>query len=267
MNKGRISKLLRSLGLIYLFDWSRYYYHWLRNRSKNQAFKKAHPEVQLPPDYLIYESFQMDYAKYYTDSRESAFWIHDMVKAHLNLKAGDRILDWGCGPGRIIRHMPEVFGSEMDFFGTDINPRSIQWCKENLPGIHFNRNGLEAELPYPDDHFGFIWGISIFTHLSEKLHDEWMTELRRILRPGGVLFLTTHGNNFKSIMTPEEVIEFESGKLLERAQTTEGHRTYSAFQPPAFMEKLFSGMEIITHLEREPSGSGIIPQDVWIVRK
>jgi ubiquinone/menaquinone biosynthesis C-methylase UbiE len=267
VNKGQLSKLLRSLGLIYLFDWSRYYYHWIRNRSKNNAFKKAHPGLALPPDYLIYESFQMDYKKYYTDSRETAFWIHEMVNDHLHLNPGDRILDWGCGPGRIIRHMPEVFGKEIDFFGTDINPRSIAWCTENLTNIQFNLNGLEAELPYPDQHFSFIWGISIFTHLSEKMHYEWMRELKRILRPGGVLFLTTHGNNFKSIMTTEEIEAFESGKLLERAQTTEGHRTYSAFQPPSFMHALFNGMEICTHLEREPSGSGIIPQDVWVVKK
>ncbi len=268
MNKGVLSKLLRKLGLIYAFDWSRYYYNRAKNSGKNKAFKKEYPNIPLPPDYLMYESFQIDYKKYYLDSREKAEWIWGMVKPHMTDTSGN-ILDWGCGPGRVIRHVPGVAGESFDYYGTDLNEKSIEWCTANLKGINFKRNGLTAELDYPDDHFSFILGISIFTHLSEKLHYEWMTELKRILKTGGVLFLTTHGNNFKSILTEEERKAFENGKLIERAQTLEGHRTYSAFQPKSFMENLFqdgTDFEILEHLEREPSGSGAIPQDVWVVR-
>ena len=64
MKKGDISNLLRRLNLIYLTDWMRYYVQYFKNYRSNQAFKHAHPEVKLPPDYLIYESFQIDYKKY-----------------------------------------------------------------------------------------------------------------------------------------------------------------------------------------------------------
>ncbi len=139
MKKGQISNLLRGLGLIYFTDWVRYYIQKFKNRKINKEFKLKNPDVKLPPDYLIYESFQMNYQKYYTDSIETANWLKDHFKKHIDLK-GKRILDWGCGPGRIIRHLPDVIGNSCEYFGTDYNKKSIDWCSKNLSGIKFNNN-------------------------------------------------------------------------------------------------------------------------------
>jgi hypothetical protein len=43
-----------------------------------------------------------------------------------------------------------------------------------------------------------IYAISVFTHLSAELQDLWMKELRRIVRPGGHLLITTHGESFRA---------------------------------------------------------------------
>ena len=91
----------------------------------NKIFKLENPQVKLPPDYLIYESFQLDYKKYFTDSKDTTQWLTDHLKKHIDLK-GKRILDWGCGPGRIIRHLPAVIGNGCEFFGTDYNKNSIK---------------------------------------------------------------------------------------------------------------------------------------------
>jgi hypothetical protein len=56
------------------------------------------------------------------------------------------ILAWGCGPGRIIRHMPDLFDESGQCHGTDYNFRSIAWCRENLPGIQFAINDLKPPL-------------------------------------------------------------------------------------------------------------------------
>jgi ubiquinone/menaquinone biosynthesis C-methylase UbiE len=48
-------------------------------------------------------------------------------------------------------------------------------------------------LPYPDAHFDGIYCLSVFTHLDETRQHEWLAELSRVLKPGGVLLLSVHG--------------------------------------------------------------------------
>lgn len=185
-------------------------------------------------------------------------------KGHKNLK----ILDWGCGPGRIIRHLPEFLGDSCTFFGTDYNAGSIQWCTENLQNINFNLNGIEAKLPYPDNFFDFIYGLSVFTHLSEENHYSWRKELFRILKHDGILFITTQGDNFKIKLTPKELYKFEKGELVVRGNVKEGHRTYSAFQSDVFMKQLFENDgRILEHIKQVPIVGKYLPQDIWIVQK
>jgi len=266
MKKGQISNLLRRLGLMYFTDWVRYYMQKFKNRKINRDFKIKYPDVKLPPDYLIYESFQINYQKYYTDSIETVTWLTDHLRKHIELK-DKRILDWGCGPGRIIRHLPNVVGNGCEYFGTDYNKKTIDWCVNNLSGIQFNNNSLAAQLPYEDNFMDVIYGISIFTHLSEQLHYDWYTELYRVLKPKGIMFLTTQGDNFKIKLTNAELNKYNDNQLIVRGNVKEGHRTYSAFHPQGFMRKLFSNAEILEHIEIKSETGDWLPQDIWIIRK
>ncbi len=266
MNKGQISNLLRKLRLIYLLDRVRFNIEKFRNRNVNRKFKKENPDIPLPPDYLIYESFQINYTKYFTESCDTAKEIAGYIQKHIQLKS-KKILDWGCGPGRVIRHLPEVIGNSCAYFGTDYNEKSIEWCSKNLPGIEFNRNSLEADLPYNDNFFDVIYGISIFTHLSKQLHFDWFNELLRVLKPGGIMFLTTQGYNYRAKLLQSELEKFDRGEVVIRGNVKEGHRTYSAFQPKDFMLQLFEHVEILEHIETEPGNKSWLPQDIWMVRK
>ena len=266
MKKGQISNLLRKLGMIYFTDRIRFYIQKFKNKKENREFKSNNPDVTLPPDYLIYESFQINYRKYYTESFETAKKLTGHFKKHINLKE-KRILDWGCGPGRIIQHLPTVIGNGCEYFGTDYNKRSIDWCSQNLPDIEFNNNTLEAKLPYSDNFFDVICGISIFTHLSEQLHFDWYNELFRILKPSGIMYLTTQGDNFKVKLTKNELNKYKDNKLIVRGKVKEGHRTFSAFHPKDFMKKLFDNAKILEHIESKPEKGKWLPQDIWIIRK
>lgn len=266
LNKGVFSNLLRQIGLMHAFDKLRFYYSKWQNASSNRFFLEQNPAIDLPPDYLMYESFRLDYEKYYAKSRSTAEYIYSTVSKHAKIKEFN-VLDWGCGPGRVIRHMPVVMNAGCRFYGTDANKKSITWCLEHLPGISFNHNSLEPELPYEDDFFDLIYGISIFTHLSEEAHWSWAKELRRILKPGGLMYITTQGEAFRNIMTPGERERFDQGRFITRGNVREGHRTYSAFHPPSFVRKLFGGMEILEHQDDRKGHSKWIPQDVWLVRK
>jgi SAM-dependent methyltransferase len=264
--KQILSATLRNVGLLYVVDKLFYLNNRWQNRRRNARFLQEHPNVKLPPDYLMFESFQLDYYKYFEESKQSAKWVADHYKRHSQNQT-PVILDWGCGPGRVIRHLPYFFEAGATFFGTDYNADSIKWCSHNLPGISFNHNGLEAKLPYEDDTFDFIYGISIFTHLSEPKHREWFLELKRVLKSGGVMLLTTQGDNFKTKLTPNELERYNAGELVVRGNVKEGHRTYSAFQPKAYMRNLFVDVTILEHIERKPESGRALPQDVWLIEK
>ncbi len=265
MNKSNISIALRSFGLMKFADTLRFYFFKYKNRNKNLAFLDSNPDVAIPPDYLVYEAFQLDYDEYYTKSKDSAMWVLNYFKKYIPLSE-IKILDWGCGPGRIIRHLPQLLDDKSRIYGTDYNKASIDWCKENINNVSFNWNGLEAKLPYKENFFNAIYGISIFTHLPEDLHYEWIRELKRVLAYGGVLFVTTHGISFVKKLTSAEAHKFEFGNIVIRGKTTAGHRTFTAYHPLKFMNKLFENMRILEHVEI-PSNNGKAQQDIWIVQK
>lgn len=266
MGKGQISNSLRRLGLMEFTDLLRYYFQKYKNRKINKNFRLRNPGISLPPDYLIYESFQLNYQKFYTESIGTAIWLSDLFRKHIDLQ-NRKILDWGCGPGRIIRHLPGIIGNGCEYFGTDFNINSISWCSKNLAGIQFNLNSLSAQLPYHNNFMDIIYGISVLTHLSGQLHYDWYKELYRILKPGGIMLLTTQGDNFKIKLTHSEQDKYNDNKLIVRGTAKEGHRTYSAFQPGGFMRNLFSNAEILEHIETKPGSEKHLPQDIWIVRK
>lgn len=266
MKKGQISNLLRKVRLLYTLDFIRFHVERFKNRKINREFKAKHPELKLPPDYLLYESFQINYQKYYTDSKDTANWLVDLFKKHIDIN-NKRVLDWGCGPARVIRHLPGAMGEDCEFFGTDYNRKSIEWCTANIEGVNFNLNPLEAKLPYDDNSLDIIYGISIFTHLSEQMHYNWFSELYRVLKPNGIMLLTTQGDNFKVKLTDQEIEQYNNDNLVVRGKVKEGHRTFSAFHPGGFMRHLFRDTDILEHIENKPETDKWLPQDIWVIRK
>jgi SAM-dependent methyltransferase len=259
-------KILRSLGLIYVIDMLRYHKTRLQTAKKNEAYLAQHPGIAFPPPYMIYETFRLDYQRYYEKGRESAEWIKDEVSPFKELK-NSRIYDWGCGPGRVIRHMPEVVNNGCEFYASDYNEAYVQWCQANLPGITVKKNELSPPLPFENELFDLVYGISIFTHLSEQKHYDWLNEHLRVLKQGGILFITTHGDITRANLTQEEDAIYQKGELVERANVKEGHRMYVAYQPIPFMHRLIKDkFRILKHTPGSRQSWGF-SQDVWILEK
>jgi SAM-dependent methyltransferase len=107
------------------------------------------------------------------------------------LARGQRILDFGCGSGRLIRWLCDIAkGSHI--CGVDIQAEHILWCKQNLqPPFHFAVTTIVPHLPFEDNYFDLIYAGSVFTHIDD-LVDSWLLELRRALKPGGLLYVTIH---------------------------------------------------------------------------
>jgi len=265
INKLSVSQFVRKAGLVKAADKLRYYLMLFQTRKLRKEFRETHPDVVLPPPYYMYETFGLNSFEFYDKSIETAGWLASNFKRYKE-PHDLHILDWGCGPGRTIRHLPALFDETCRFYGTDYNKKYIKWCTENIKGVSFAPNQLQPPLPFDAETFDVTYGISIFTHLSEKMHYAWFDELMRVLKPGGILFLTLHGNAFYTKLTEEEQKDFDTGKLAIKTSTTEGHRTYAAFHPEVFVRKMAAASDILDWQQGDLI-KGKPQQDVWIFQK
>jgi SAM-dependent methyltransferase len=100
------------------------------------------------------------------------------------------ILDWGCGCGRLTRYLLD---GKACVTGADIDGDSLSWCRVNLPGAHFVQLELYPPSALPTAGYDLVAAISVFTHLSETVQFEWLSELDRVLAPNGVVVASIHG--------------------------------------------------------------------------
>jgi SAM-dependent methyltransferase len=110
-------------------------------------------------------------------------------------------LDFGSSSGRVVRVMHAAF-PEVEWHGCDPIAPAIEWARANLPGIDFRVSPERPPLPYDDGQFDLAFAISIWSHFNAPAAVAWLDEMRRVIRPGGMLALTTHG--FQTVAHDEE---------------------------------------------------------------
>ncbi|HEY7833865.1 MAG TPA: class I SAM-dependent methyltransferase [Ktedonobacterales bacterium] len=103
-----------------------------------------------------------------------------------------RILDWGCGVGRVARFLIEDVPAA-HVYGCDIDAETIAWFQVNIPGPTVIVSPPMPPTPYEDAFFDLIFGISIFTHFDEPTQFAWLAELARITAPDGLVAVTVLG--------------------------------------------------------------------------
>ena len=111
-----------------------------------------------------------------------------------NHVARGTLLDIGCASGRLIRHVnADRLSGFSEVIGCDINRAHVDWVGRYLPPeIKIFQNTSVPTLPLPDASVDVITAFSVFTHI-ECFDTTWLMELRRVLRPGGIAWLTIHG--------------------------------------------------------------------------
>ena len=103
------------------------------------------------------------------------------------------VMDFGCSSGRILRHFyPEAGARKWKLTGVDVSARRIEWMRRNFPQeIQVYTGSFLPILPFESNSFDVIYGMSVFTHIK-YLWDTWLLELRRVLKPGGMLIQSIH---------------------------------------------------------------------------
>jgi len=131
----------------------------------------------------------------------------------------NRVLDFGCGNGRVIRNFYDKPES-CQLYGTDIDKDSINWCRNHLPLAQWDVNDFMPPMKYADGSFDCVYAISVFTHLDEEMQFAWLKELNRVTKPGAILVLTIHGRSLFSQLNraKRELLE-EKGIYFDVFQT------------------------------------------------
>ncbi len=164
------------------------------------------------------------------------------------------VLDFGCGCGRVARRWRALRGVAVH--GSDANAEAIDWCRVNLPFGEFEMNGLEPPLVYADDSFDAIYALSVLTHLPERLGLAWRDELRRVLRPNGLLIVTTHGAVYREKLTEAERARFDRGQLVVRWESAAGTNLCAAYHPESYLRtRVAEGFELVEHVPRGAAGN------------
>jgi SAM-dependent methyltransferase len=185
------------------YKYKKYMYFSYLKRKFGARFKPRDPGPMAPPELIETEALmQADDLKvrrkpkwYFGSGYREAWTVLTTAEQYgAPVEAMRSVLEFGCGSGRVIRHFRYIDGLRLA--GTDTNSKPVEWGRKNLPGIEFNHNALEPPLAYPDGSFDLIYALSVFTHIPLEWQRPWLDELRRVLRPGGHLLCTVHGDNF-----------------------------------------------------------------------
>jgi len=194
--------------------------------------------LPLPPPLLrVQVSGTARAEQFIAQSHRAARTVRDMVRlAGREFEALEAVFDFGCGCGRVMRRWADVSGPA--FVGSDYNRNIVDWCRANLPFAGFELNGLTPPLPFADEQFELVYSLSVFTHLTEPLQHEWIAELRRVTKPGGLILLTTRGDAWAWKLTSQERARYDRGDLVVRYHKVTGTNLCAAFHPSRYVREL-----------------------------
>lgn len=163
------------------------------------------PEPPPPPPHLaeyVGDRNRPDpVASYLGAGRALRQAILEMLPADWHWE-GRRVLDFGCGSGRVLRHFLEE-AQAAEVYGCDIHAESINWGKANLcPPLHMFQSEERPPLPLRDEQLDLIWTMSVFTHLTDTW-SAWLLELHRVLKSDGILIASIMGQGMSEILANE----------------------------------------------------------------
>jgi SAM-dependent methyltransferase len=246
-----------------MVDLSRYISACRRHADQNREFAQRFPDFALPPLWLCFDAYNhVDLFHYRESGQRHAFQLAQLIQKHRPNEAV-AVLDWGCGPGRVARHLEELLPTGSAVTGADTNPQTIRWCQQNLPAMNFQTTKLAPPLPWKSEQFDVVFGLSVYTHLRAERLAAWRDELLRMLRPGGLLVFTTHGQSYAEMLADSETRSFTGRGTAVRKFAPEGKKLFATYHHPRTVMETHAGQADL--LEHRPAG--LDRQDLWIWQK
>lgn len=240
------------------------YHEWRLTHGKD-APPAEHNGIPMPPLYLItLVTGSPDWRWFLKTGEELAPLLDQYASAAgVPFAQAKRILDFGCGCGRVLRHLPGRTQAELH--GVDYNPGLVRWCARHLPG-RFKRNQLQPPLSFPDDHFDVTYLLSVFTHMRRQTQELWLEELCRVTRPGGVVLISFHDETHPYLADrPDIRALLEENQFYVFRDQFEGSNRMATFETAAEMRRLASAaFEVVQIIPSNESGA---LQAIAVLRK
>ena len=226
--------------------------------------------LPLPPKRLMFNvAMTRDASEFLKVGERCAGELKAAAAASgLPMTSARRILDWGCGPCRTLRWLI-ADNDQTDFFGCDVDMRAIDWCLKNARQLaEFRVTPAKPPLPYADNFFDIIYGVSVFTHINANYQALWLAELRRIMKPGALLMLSLMGSSIgEKLPEPERSQFMRNGFHFVPSRVWKGiHSEWyaDAFQSEQYVRDEFSKyLTIVAYHQYGMNGH----QDLVVLRK
>jgi SAM-dependent methyltransferase len=168
---------------------------------------------------------------------------------------GKRVLDFGCGAGRVLRHfLPEA--GEAEFWGSEIDEPSVRWIQQHLSqSFHVVHHGESPPLSAPSGHFDLIYAMSVFTHITDEW-SAWLLELHRLLAPDGLLLATFLGPDMIAPLQGERWSDDRIGLNVTRCGTSWADGGPNTFISPWWLRAHWGRAFEIVRIEPRDYDSG-----------
>lgn len=254
--------VLRKLHLLPIVTRGILFQKVLMCHAKNNAYSKAH-NIKIPPYSLMIDAYGHCMLKeYHETGLIHANFINDIILQH---KPAENITvcEWGCGAARILQHLKSINSNIIELIGTDYNPKTILWCKNNINNITFVKNDLKPPFLLKDKSIDVLYCISVFTHLSEVQNHLWINEIKRVLKENGLFIGSFHGEKTFHKLTQNELKQIQKSGIVERGNVKEGSGFYVAYHSDNFIKnKLLNDFKNINKIKCD-----FMLQDVWCAMK
>ncbi len=129
--------------------------------------------------------FYNQIAEVFSSTRK--YWWRDLNFIRKYLKSEGKVLDFGCGNGRLVDFLE---GTDLDYVGVDTSQKLIEIASKKYPEKSFVQIENEKVLPFDDGEFDMVFSIAVFHHFTPKMTDNALSEMNRVLKKDGVLVLT-----------------------------------------------------------------------------
>lgn len=236
------------------------------NQKANRKYRQQHPGIILPGDYDLYETYQLNYQKFIEDGKLAANEIIEWTKPYLKTQE-PVILDWGCGVGRISRHIKELYPYTI-VSACDNDEQKITWNKAHYSDIDFAVIPYAPPTQYASGHFNLVCGISVLTHIDAELQRAWLQELHRILKPNGILLITTQGEAYRNKLSIKEKRLLDKHGIYTQNPYQEGHRMMSTYhQTDHFKKMIRPYFTVLAYYDGKKHPEKMGGQDLWILEK
>ncbi len=252
---------LSSFVRMYLFRWN-----VLRYQASNNAFKNNNPGFPMPPDSLLFETGSLHYHSYQNSGQEAAAEIESLCKVFSNSPIHS-ILDWGCGTGRVTRHLPDYFlGAKIT--GADVNPSCIQWLQNNIQGIEWIQSSTNLSGETKSAQYDLIIALSVLTHLPTNEQANWLNILHSLLNTKGLMWLSTHGKNYLYQLTHQQKKQLAEQGILTLGADKKGSRQMRTYHSYSGMKQLLGqDWEIVMYYDGQKFPGILGGQDAWLLKK